>query len=242
MQYDDIAPKTLCVIPARGGSKRIPRKNIKNFCGTAMITRSIQTAQKSHLFDKIIVSTDDTEIAEIAKLSGAEVPFIRPENLSNDYAGTTEVIAHAIETVQELDNTHYEYICCLYATAPFVTPNMLQEAGKLIYTKDYDFTIPVTTFPFPIQRAVYLADNGTLEAFYPDNMIKRSQDLEEAYHDAGQFYFGKYDAWMSTKNIWSQKIAPVFLPRYLVQDIDTPEDWIQAELMYKMLYPDVVCI
>lgn len=242
MKDDNIATKTLCVIPARGGSKRIPRKNIKNFCGTAMIARSIQTAQKSRLFDRIIVSTDDDQIAEVATLSGADVPFIRPEHLSNDYAGTIEVIAHAAQIIKEKDGVHYDYICCLYATAPFVTADNLHEAHKLIQTNHYDFTIPVTTFPFPIQRAVHLTDNGFLEAFSAENMTKRSQDLEEAYHDAGQFYFGTYDAWINTKNIWSQKIAPVFLPRYLVQDIDTQEDWIRAELMYKVLYPDVVCL
>jgi N-acylneuraminate cytidylyltransferase len=228
----------LCVIPARGGSKRIPRKNIKDFCGIPMIVRSIHAARQAKIFDKIIVSTDDIEIADIAKKNGVNVPFIRPENLSNDFAGTLEVIAHAIREVEIQDNMSYSHICCLYATAPFVRAEDLITASSVIKNKDldFDFAIPVTTFPFPIQRAVKMKDDGSLIPFSNDSMMQRSQDLEEAYHDSGQFYFGKKKAWLEAKSIWSEKIAPVLLPRYLVQDIDTMEDWYRAELMYKTLY------
>jgi len=224
----------LCVIPARGGSKRIPRKNIKEFCGKPMIAWSIEAAIKSDCFDRIIVSTDDEEIASVAKRYGAEVPFIRPAQLADDYTGTTAVIAHAIEW----QNSHGEVaskICCLYATAPFVLPTDLQKGFDILETSGAEYAFSVTSFAFPIQRAIRVTENQRVEMFQPEHFDTRSQDLEEAWHDAGQFYWGRAVAWLGNKPIFNGDAAPVFLPRQRVQDIDTPEDWEQAEPMFKLL-------
>jgi N-acylneuraminate cytidylyltransferase len=224
----------LCVIPARGGSKRIPRKNIKEFCGQPMIAYSIQAAKQSGCFDKIIVSTDDQEIADVAKSYGADVPFMRPEELANDYAGTIPVIKHAIEWFEQ-DDQSPELVCCLYATAPFVQAEAIQQALQKLQTTQADYCFTATSFPFPIQRAIKLTKNERVEMFYPENFSARSQDLEEAYHDAGQFYWGKAEAWKSEIPLFSNKATAYVLPRHLVQDIDTLEDWKRAELMYQLL-------
>jgi N-acylneuraminate cytidylyltransferase len=224
----------LCVIPARGGSKRIPRKNIKAFCGKPMIAYSIQAALESGCFYKVIVSTDDAEIADVAKSFGAEVPFTRPDELSNDYAGTILVIKHAIEWFEQHDETPSE-VCCLYATAPFVQASALKRAYQQMMQADADYCFSVTRFAFPIQRAIKLNAKQRVEMFSPENFARRSQDLEEAYHDAGQFYWGKSQAWKAELAIFSECASPYILPRYLVQDIDTPEDWRRAELMYQVL-------
>lgn len=224
----------LCVIPARGGSKRIPRKNIKEFCGQPMIAYSIQAAKKSGCFDKIIVSTDDEEIAEVAKSYGAEVPFMRPEELANDYAGTIPVIKHTIEWFEQNQNSP-DLVCCLYATAPFVQAETIKKAQKQLEDMQADYCFTATSFPFPIQRAIKLSENERVEMFYPEHFSTRSQDLEEAYHDAGQFYWGKSEAWKTETRLFSDKATAYILPRHLVQDIDTPEDWQRAELMYQLL-------
>lgn len=224
----------LCVIPARGGSKRIPRKNIKEFNGKPMIAYSIEAALQSGYFDKVIVSTDDEEIAEVAKAYGAEVPFMRPAELANDYAGTLPVIKHAVEWFEE-NSTRPGHICCLYATAPFVQPKAIQQAYQQLLATQADYCFSVTSFAFPIQRAIKITDQQRVEMFYPEHFDTRSQDLEEAYHDAGQFYWGSVDAFKQMKPLFSQSASPFVLPRYLVQDIDTPEDWIRAELMYQVL-------
>lgn len=224
----------LCIIPARGGSKRIPRKNIKLFFQKEMISYSIEEAKKSNLFDNIIVSTDDQEIADIAIKYGAQVPFIRPNHLSDDITGTIEVIQHGILTAEKIYNTQFQKICCLYATAPFIQEKYLVQSFVRLEKEKSDFSIPVTSFPFPIQRAVTIRNN-LIVPFSQECMKARSQDLEEAYHDVGQFYFGTRHAWMHYNNIWDAKISPVILPRYLVQDIDTLEDWKQAEMLYQSL-------
>lgn len=224
----------LCVIPARGGSKRIPRKNIKEFSGKPMIAYSIEAALQSGCFDKVIVSTDDEEIAEVAKAYGAEVPFMRPAELANDYAGTLPVIKHAVEWFEE-HSTRPGHICCLYATAPFVQPKAIQQAYQQLLATQADYCFSVTSFAFPIQRAIKITDQQRVEMFYPEHFNTRSQDLEEAYHDAGQFYWGSVDAFKQMKPLFSQSASPFVLPRYLVQDIDTPEDWVRAELMYQVL-------
>jgi pseudaminic acid cytidylyltransferase len=229
-----VSGQTLCVIPARGGSKRIPRKNIKSFCGQPMIAYSINAAFQSGVFDKIIVSTDDEEIAAIAKQHGAEVPFLRPEHLSNDFAGTIEVITHAVLEMEKIDGKIYDYTCCLYATVPFVQGGYIRQGADLIEKSAADFAVPVTSYPFPIQRSVFL-DKGMVTPFYPEDMPKRSQDLVEAFHDAGQFYWGKRSSWLQKTSIWGSSVAPVVLPRHLVQDIDTIEDWMRAELMLKAM-------
>lgn len=224
----------LAIIPARGGSKRIPRKNIKLFCGKPMIAWSIDAALQSACFDRIIVSTDDEEIADIGRKWGATVPFMRPVELSDDHTGTIPVIRHAIEWFGVQGNS-VEQACCLYATAPFVRSDDIRRGLDVLANNDCDYAFAVTSYGFPIQRAIRLTPQGRVEMFSPEYYNARSQDLEEAYHDAGQFYWGKAEAWLDGKPIFSHAAAPVILPRYRVQDIDTPEDWERAELMFKAL-------
>ena len=222
----------IAVIPARGGSKRIPRKNIKNFCGKPMIAWSIEAAKATDLFDRIIVSTDDQEIAKVSESYGAEVPFIRPYELSDDYAGTTEVIKHAIEWLHSQGDMPEE-ICCIYATAPFISPTDLHKGLNELVGSECDFAFSVTSYAFPIQRAVRITRDNRVEMFSPELFTKRSQDLEAAFHDAGQFYWGRKVAWLNNIPIFSDRSVPVLLPRHRVQDIDTDEDWLKAELMFK---------
>lgn len=222
----------IAIIPARGGSKRIPGKNSRNFLGKPLIAYSIETALRSGLFDKVIVSTDSSEIKDISESLGADVPFMRPEALSNDMVGTRPVTAHAIEYSIE-HYGHPELVCCIYATAPFLQDIFLKQGmDKLRESSDGDFSFSVTTFPFPVQRAL-LGDGTGVKPFMPEHVLTRSQDLEETFHDAGQFYWGKTEAWLSDRSVFSRRSIPIVLPRYLVQDIDTEEDWIRAELMYR---------
>jgi pseudaminic acid cytidylyltransferase len=221
----------IAVIPARGGSKRIPRKNIKDFCGKPMIVWSIEAAKASALFDHIIVSTDDNEIAELAKKHGAEVPFIRPAELSDDYVGTGDVVKHAAEWVmQNIGNP--KYVCTIYATAPFIKSADLIEGLELLEKNDCQLVFTVTSFPFPIQRAIKITDNSRVEMFQPEHFMTRSQDLEPSYHDAGQFYWSVTDAVLNKVAAFSDASMPLILPRHQVQDIDTLEDWQRAELMF----------
>ena len=221
----------IAVIPARGGSKRIPRKNIRLFHGRPMIAWSISAALEADLFDRIIVSTDDAEIAEIAQAEGAEVPFMRPAELADDMAATIPVITHAMAQIED----PVETLCCLYATAPFVQTQDLVLASKMLDAGDADYVFPVTSYAFPIQRAVQLTENGRVEMFSPEYGQSRSQDLTEAYHDAGQFYFGRADAWRAGRAVIGPNAQPLSLPRHRVQDIDTPEDWVRAEVMFAMM-------
>lgn len=225
----------VAVIPARGGSKRIPRKNIKEFCGKPMIAYSIEAALQSDCFDKVIVSTDDLEITEVAKQYGAEVPFLRPADLSDDYTGTIPVIRHAIEwcVQQGLDP---QLVCCLYATAPFVTPKNLQQGLQQLKQTNAAYAFTVTNYAFPIQRAIKIKPELGVEMFNPDSFNTRSQDLEEAWHDAGQFYWGKVDAWLAGEIIFGPESTPIILPRHQVQDIDTPEDWMRAQWLFKAMH------
>lgn len=222
----------IAVIPARGGSKRIPRKNIKEFCGKPMIVWSIEAALHSGCFDRIVVSTDDIEIAEVAQRFGAEVPFMRPAELSDDHTGTIPVIRHATEWFIE-QGQQPEQVCCIYATAPFISPEDIQHGLEILTATGSAYAFSVTSYPFPIQRAIRLTPHGRVEMFSPEEFNSRSQDLEEAYHDAGQFYWGRASAWLSEKKIFSSEASPVLLPRYRVQDIDTMEDWQRAELMFQ---------
>jgi len=224
----------LCVIPARGGSKRIPRKNIKKFNGKPMLAYSVEAALKSNCFDRVIVSTDDKEIAQLAKVFGAEVPYMRPDALANDHAGTLPVIKQAIEWFNQRDEIPSE-VCCLYATAPFVTVESLRNAYQQLQETGADYCFTATSFPFPIQRAIKITPNNRVKMFQPDQFNQRSQDLEEAFHDAGQFYWGKASAFQALVPIFSEIASPYLLPRHLVQDIDTPEDWLRAELMHQVL-------
>ena len=224
----------LAIIPARGGSKRIPRKNVKLFCGKPMIAWSIDAAHASGLFDHIVVSTDDMEISEVTKAYGAEVPFMRPAALSDDHTGTSPVVAHAIEWYRA-QGSMPDPVCCIYATAPFVSTADLQRGLQLLTDSGSDFAFSVTRYTFPIQRAIKLTEEGRVQMFQPEHFNTRSQDLEEAFHDAGQFYWGRAAAWIADKPVFSTVAMPVILPRHRVQDIDTPEDWERAEWMFKAL-------
>ena len=225
----------IAVIPARGGSKRIPRKNIRDFCGRPMIGWSITAALESGCFNRVIVSTDDTEIARIARDLGAETPFVRPATLADDYTPTVPVVRHAIEQVEAETGLLCGAICCLYATAPLVRTTDLQHGLTVLQQRGSGFAVSVTSYPAPIQRALRIDSNGMLAMIAPENMLVRSQDLEEAWHDAGQFYWGARAAWFSDNPLLGASAAAVALPRARVQDIDTLEDWATAEAMFHAL-------
>ncbi len=222
----------LCVIPARGGSKRIPRKNIRAFCGKPIIAYSIGAARESGLFDRVMVSTDDAEIAGIARELGAEIPFLRPAALADDHAGTSAVVKHAIQW-HEANGLPVTHACCLYATAPFVQARDLRQGWDRLLASGKSFVFTVALYPFPIQRAIRLNERGEVEALYPEYRNTRSQDLEPAYHDAGQFYWGTAEAFLKELPLFSAHSVGLILPPHLVQDIDTEEDWRRAELMYR---------
>ena len=220
----------LAVIPARGGSKRIPRKNIRPFGGLPMIGWSIRTAIDSGCFDRILVSTDDEEIAGVAREHGAEAPFLRPAELSDDHTGTIPVIAHAIRW-QAAQGVAADLTCCLYATAPFAQADDLRRGLAALEDSGADYAFSVTSYASPIQRAFRITPDGRVAMFWPEHFNTRSQDLEEAWHDAGQFYWGRTEAWLAQKPLFGPDSVPVVLPRHRVQDIDTPEDWERAEHM-----------
>ena len=223
----------LCIIPARGGSKRIPRKNIREFGDKPMIAWSIIAAQNSGCFDQIIVSTDDTEIAEVSLRFGADVPFMRPIKLADDFTGTTAVVSHAVQWYQHYGQ-ELTAVCCLYATAPFVEPADIAKGLELLAQCASDrFVFTATAYASPIQRALRVdLISREVHMWHPDQVTERSQDLENAFHDAGQFYWGRPQAWLQSQNIFEGSKA-LLLPRWRVQDIDTEEDWMQAELMRK---------
>ena len=224
----------ICIIPARGGSKRIPRKNVKTFNGKPIIAYSIEAAIESNCFDKVIVSTDDSEISKVAKGFGAEVPFIRPAEISNDFAATNPVIIHAVNWIENQGEI-IDSICCLYATAPFIQSKTISNAYLQLIDSGANYCFSVTSFSFPIQRSIKIVKGGKVNMFYPEHFLTRSQDLEDAYHDAGQFYWGKPHAFIDNYQIFSEVASPFLLPKHKVQDIDTPEDWLRAELMHKVL-------
>ncbi|MFQ2707987.1 pseudaminic acid cytidylyltransferase [Aeromonas caviae] len=229
----------IAIIPARGGSKRIPHKNIRPFCGQPMLAYAIQAAQKSGCFSKVVVSTDDEEIAEVARQLGAEVPCLRPASLADDHTGTTPVV---IDTIARLDalgiqTTHY---CCIYATVPLIQAADLRAAHDRLLASKAPFVYTVAEFSFPIQRAVRMDEQGRVTPFWPEQMAKRSQDLEPAYQDAGQFYWGTRAAWLGGFSPVGGEGIGHILPRHRVVDIDTPEDWHLAELLYQVLAQDGV--
>jgi pseudaminic acid cytidylyltransferase len=224
----------IAIIPARGGSKRIPRKNIKPFCGKPMVVWPIETALASGCFDQVLVSTDDSEIADIALQAGATVPFLRPAALADDYTGTEAVVVHALQTLQQQGNSP-QRACCIYPTAPLLQIADLQAGLALLQQNDLAFALSVTHFPYPVQRALGRGPSGGLSMLYPEYANARSQDLPETFHDAGQFYWGTREAWLQGVDIFGARSAPVLLPRYRVQDIDTPEDWISAEFLFTQM-------
>ena len=223
----------IAIITARGGSKRIPRKNIKEFCGKPIIAYSIDAAKNSGLFDEIMVSTDDTEIAEIAKEYGAAVPFMRSEATSDDFATTGDVVMEVINEYEKRGQT-FDIICCLYPTAPFVRPERLVEAVKLIESGAADSICPVVRFSYPPQRG-FIVEDGFLRYKYPEFARTRSQDLEPMYHDVGQYCIAKCESFKQTGNFSPERLGYVVLTDDEVQDIDNPEDWETAELKYRML-------
>ena len=218
----------ICIIPARGGSKRIPGKNIKDFLGKPLIAYSIEAALNSKVFSEVIVSTDDEMIANVAREFGASVPFFREASLSDDYATSTDVIKDAISRV----NSSFSDVCCLYATAPLVTAEILKEAASEFKKDECKFLFSATAFDFPIQRAIKLDENARVSMFYPRFERTRSQDLEPAFHDAGAFYFGKKEAWLECSAIFARHSKAYLLPRNLVCDIDTLEDFEFAKKLY----------
>lgn len=224
----------IAVIPARGGSKRIPRKNIKPFCGKPMIAWSIEAARLSGLFERIIVSTDDAEIAEVSKQWGSEVPFMRPKELSNDYAGTTPVIAHATQWALD-QGFDIEAVCCIYATAPLVQTDDLKLGWDTLNSGDWDYTFTAAEFAAPIFRSFKQTAEGGIEMFFPEHFTTRSQDLPVALHDAGQFYWGRPAAWLKNKRIFDRHSVPVIIPHCRVQDIDDWDDWKMAEIIFNQL-------
>ena len=229
----------VAIIPARGGSKRIPNKNIKSFADQPIISYSIKAAQDVDLFDRIIVSTDSQEIGEVAKSYGAEVPFIRPAYLADDFAGTAPVLIHALNWLIDHDLSA-DFFCCIYATAPFIRAKDIMRGFALLREKNSTIAFSVTTFAYPIFRALTVTENGRLKMIWPEYHDSRSQDLPESYHDAGQFYWGNTEKFMRGKTLFSSDAVPIVIPRYLVQDIDTPEDWETAEKMYSVLQMDKI--
>lgn len=223
----------IAVIPARGGSKRIPRKNIKQFCGKPMIAWAIVAAQESGLFDHIIVSTDDEEISEISREWGAETPFVRPENLADDLTPTVPVIAHAVETCIQ-NGWAIEHACCIYPCVPFLQYQDLISALDLLVERDADFVYPVTEYAHPIQRAMRRLPGGEMQFFSPEYELTRTQDLETAYHDTGQFYWGKASAWLEHKKMHTDGLG-MPIPGWRVVDIDSSDDWVRAELIFKSM-------
>lgn len=226
----------ICIIPARGGSKRIPRKNIKDFFGKPMLAYPIETALQSGLFSKVVVSTDDAEIADIAQEYSAEV-IERPAELADDFAGTAPVIKHAINFLAEQGEV-YQNLSFIYPCTPLITPEILQEAYANWQESEADGCMAICEFPAAPQRGLIITDNQRLESLYPENRGVRTQDLPSVYYDAGQFYFAKTQEYLAGFAMHSNRTHPYLLPRHLAQDIDTPEDWQQAELIYRLIKQD----
>lgn len=225
----------VAVIPARGGSKRIARKNIRPFLGTPLLQRTIAVLTKAALFDRIVVSTDDEEIAALAIAAGAEAPFRRPAELADDHTGARPVIIHAIETLERDSAVTLGPVCIVYPTAVSIEPDDIRESFGQLESDSVDFVFSAAGFDAPIQRALRRLPDGTCELMWPEHTHTRSQDLEEAYHDAGQFYWGHRRAWLAGTPVFAAKSRMHILPRWRVQDIDTEEDWTRAELIHRML-------
>lgn len=225
---------SICIIPARGGSKRIPRKNIKDFLGKPIIAYSIEAALKSGIFDEVMVSTDDREIAEIGLRYGASVPFLRSDKTSNDYATTSDVMNEVIDWYSK-NGQKFDVICCIYATAPFVTPEKLIQASDMLKDGDFDSAFTCTAFSYPVLRGLVIDDKGRIAMKWPEYRNSRSQDLPQFYHDAGQFYFATMEAFRKANGFWGENTAPIVVSELEVQDLDTPTDWALAEMKFKLI-------
>ena len=225
--------KKLAIITARGGSKRIPRKNLKNFCGKPILYYSIEAAKESGVFDEIMVSTEDEEIAQIATAAGAKVPFFRSKENAGDYASTDDVILEVLTAYQEKGQT-FEAFCCLYPTAPFLSGERLRDAMALL--EQTDSVMPVVPFSYPPQRGLLIDEKGYIRRQFPEYATTRSQDLPQIYHDCGQFYACRTKAFLEAGTTDVEHLLPLVLTEMEVQDIDTPEDWEIAEMKYRMLH------
>jgi len=221
----------IAIIPARGGSKRIPRKNIRSFAGRPMIAWAIETARVSKLFSHIVVSTDDEEIAAIARSNGAELPFMRPRELAGDHTGTVPVISHAVDCCAKL-GWNLEYVCCIYPGSPLLQASDLSAALQLAHDRNAPFVYPVTEYAHPVQRAMRRLPNGSMQFLHPEHELARTQDLEKTYHDAGQFYWGQSSAWLAGKRMHTEGLG-MPIPNWRVVDIDSEDDWRRAELLFK---------
>jgi len=226
--------KNIVIIPARGGSKRIPKKNIKDFLGKPVIAYSIEIAISCKLFSRVIVSTDDDEIKDVALKYGAEVPFIRPKNIADDFTGTHEVIGHAVEYLEDTGET-MDYVCCIYPTAPLIQKDDLIKGFKLIQTNKWNSVMAATNFSYPIFRSFENLPNGGLKMIFPKHYNSRSQDLSDVYHDAGLFYWAKPRIWKKKPQGYNEKNSIVKIPNYRIQDIDTLDDWKRAEIIYQII-------
>lgn len=225
--------KNIAIITARGGSKRIPRKNIKEFCGKPILAYSIEAALESGMFDEVMVSTDDKEIEEIAEKYGAKVPFYRSEASSNDFATTVDVILEVLNCYKQ-NGQEFRQACCIYPTAPFVTGEKLQKAMELLQEKEIDSVMPVTAFSFPPMRGMYEKE-GKIRYAFPEYAKKRSQDIQEMYHDCGQFYCFKVEEFFRNKALVTENTKPIIVPELEVQDIDNESDWKMAEMKYQLM-------
>lgn len=223
----------VAIIPARGGSKRIPRKNAKPFFGVPMIARTVATALASGLFEQVVVSTDDAEIAELARLAGAVTPFVRPVDLADDLTPTVPVVAHAVQECNAL-GWQITFACCIYPCVPLLAISDLVDALAMAIEKNADFVYPVTDYAHPIQRAMRRAPSGEMSLYSPQFEMTRTQDLEKSFHDAGQFYWGKASAWLAHKKMHSAGLG-MPIPHWRVVDIDNEDDWYRAEMLFKTL-------
>jgi pseudaminic acid cytidylyltransferase len=231
---DDAGP-TVAIVPARGGSKRIPKKNIRPFRGTPLLERTIRMLGKAGVFDRIIVSTDDEEIASLAIDAGAEVPFRRPAALADDHAGARPVIIHAIEALELDAGLDLGPVCIVYPAAVFIGPADIRDALAALEGSDADFVFAAALYDAPVQRALRRRADGTCEPMWSEHTLVRSQDLEPAYHDTGQFYWGRREAWLTGRPVFESNALMYELPRWRVQDIDTPDDWARAELIHRLI-------
>jgi len=223
--------KNLAIIPARGGSKRIPRKNVKDFLGKPIIAYSIESALKSGLFDEVMVSTDDEEIAEIAKQYGAKVPFMRSAETANDYASTADVLNEVIANYKAI-GLEFDNFCCIYATAPLISSQNLISAFQLLQDSEFTAVYPVVEFSYPIWRCLDVDANGSMKRHWPEFENSRSQDLPKEYHDTGTFYWYQTQEWLKG----NVKLGGIIVDETAVQDIDTETDWKLAEMKYKLEY------
>lgn len=226
--------KRIAIIPARGGSKRIPRKNVKDFLGMPIISYSIKAALESGVFDEVMVSTDDEEIATVACEYGASVPFLRSERTSDDFATTADVIDEVLDRYM-IDGKVFDVVACIYATAPFVTPMRLKEASKMLDEGNFDSAFTCVAYSYPVQRGLEIGKNGRISMKWPQYKSSRSQDLETIYHDAGQFYIATVDAYQRARSFWGDNTAPIILSELEVQDLDTSTDWTLAEMKFSVL-------